>query len=299
MHDQLLNARVFGTVALNAAALPLNGETFTPDGTKAYAAFRLAHSFPTVDAYGCCRHPGVVAASHASLRHQPVNYNHQMKKYGTDKNPIRDDNTLGTVVAVNYPPAPVGGWKLSKATENLPAIQGVMVIHKNVAKAQNVMGEHLTGKHKWTVSMEMAYNFLDSGFLVSDLGSATKAQTALLEEWTPAEVKDLGLGYIAVENAPKELLDCFDSKTRRITGAWNKCPVSLMQGGLAGTVHFAGVGIVRYGAEREAQILEMLAQDPDRVGELTAEELGLEYFTKFAAGLEKIVADILATDGHR
>ena len=290
MNDQRLTARVFGSVALNSAALELNGQTFVPDSTKAYAAFTLARGFPVVTAYGTCVHPGTVANCFQSMTHQLVDYDHQMKAYGTDKKPIRDDNIIGTVVAVDFPKKPYGGWKLGLDKAQSPAINGVMVIHKKAAKVQTVLGEHLTGKHKWTVSMEMEYGLVGSGFVVSNRADGTKAQQDLMDDQTPQELSDLGLGYVAVESAPEDLVNCFDLKKRSIVSAWQKLPVALMQGGLNGEVHFGGVGIVRYGAEREAEIQEILAHDPDRLGELNARELGLEYFKDFAGDLDGLIA---------
>lgn len=281
---------MFGSVALNSAAIELNNETFAPDDTKAYARFTLARGFPVITAYGTCVHPGTVANCFQSMKHQLVDYDHQLKMYGSEQKPVRDDNIIGTVVAVDFPRAPHGGWKLGLDKQQSPAIDGVMVIHKKAAKVQQVLGEHLTGKHKWTVSMEMEFSLLNSGFVVSDRDKATKTQQALMEEQTPKELSDLGLGYVAIESAPDDLLKCFDLGKRRIVNTWNKLPVALMQGGLNGEVHFGGVGIVRHGAEREAEIQELLATDPDRLLELSPAELGLNFFSEHLAALEQLAA---------
>jgi hypothetical protein len=45
--------------------------------------------------------------------------------------------------------------------------------------------------------------------------------------------------------------------------AWKGLPVTLLKGGVSRRVHFRGVGLVRHGAEREAQIAQLLATFPD------------------------------------
>ena len=49
-----------------------------------------------------------------------------------------------------------------------------------------------------------------------------------------------------------------------------------------------GVALVRYGAEREAEIQQILASDPDALEELTEEDLGL------AKGYFQSIADLFA-----
>ena len=41
--------------------------------------------------------------------------------------------------------------------------------------------------------------------------------------------------------------------------------MTLLKNGINGLVHFAGVGLVRYASEKEAQVKQLLAQDPDRL----------------------------------
>ncbi len=293
----LLPVRLFGTVALNSApAIEFNQVKYIPDDTKAYARFTLGRSYPVVTAYGTCVHPGTVGNSFQTMLHQLVDYDHQLKVYNPgDKeksasNPeIRQDRIIGTVVAVDYPKTPFGGWKLGGDKAQAPAIEGVMVIHKQADKVKQVLGEHLAGRHRWTVSMEMGFSMLDSGFVVAQAAKGNKAQQELMADQTPPELTDLGLGYVAVQSAPKELLDCFSPTKRRIVSTWGGLPVSLMQGGINGEAHFKGIGIVRYGAEREAEINEILAKDPDRLEEIDPADLlspALEFHRIALSGFE-------------
>ena len=48
---------------------------------------------------------------------------------------------------------------------------------------------------------------------------------------------------------------------------WQGLPVALLKGGVNGKVHFRGVGLVRYGAEREASIQQLLASDPEAIAD--------------------------------
>jgi hypothetical protein len=281
MKDQTLATRVFGTIALCSNVIELAGERFTPDASKAYAEFTLARGFPVITAYGTCLHPGTVANSFASMKHQVLDYDHRIKAYNPRKNDgskedegrIARDHIIGTIVAVDFPRAPLGGWKVGFDKETAPAIHGVAVIHKQAEKVPQILGEHLGGRHKWSVSLEMEHQFLQGGFVVGDRAKAKPAQQSLMAADTPPELAAGGFGYVTVENAPAALLDCFDLGKRRVVGAWQGLPVSFMQGGLNGDVHFMGAGIVRYGAEREAEIQQILAHDPDRLDALTEEEL--------------------------
>ena len=115
------------------------------------------------------------------------------------------------------------------------------------------------------------------------------AVAALMEDQTPPELRDLGFGYVTVESAPPDLVGCFNIEKRRIVSAWNKLPVNLMLGGINNVIHLGGMGIVRYGAEREAEIQQILASDPDRLGEFSESDLGLEYFRESAERLERVV----------
>lgn len=283
--NQLFQTRCYAAaVALHGSAgIELGGRVFTPDETKAYAEVRLCHGFPVITAYGTHFHPGTVANSFASLEGQMVNYDHKLKIHSTDKNEIREDQIMGYVAGVEFPNAPAGGWKMGLDKAASPGIRAVLGIFKNARQTKGVLGEHLSGRHKWAVSIECGWNLLESGFVVGDLDKATAGQKAILAQQVPTELEGTGMGYVTVESAPAELVDCFDLNKKRITATWGKLPVTLAMGGLNGRVHFMGVGIVRYGAEREAAIQQILASDPDA---LTA-DAAPDYFTGVITGLER------------
>ena len=289
--QERVTGREWGVIELAGAAITIGKQTLVPDETKAYAEFRLAHGFTkssrVVTAYGTALHPGTVANSAASLNHQVFNLGHMMRSYDTskDRDQIRRDYMLGTVVGVEYPPSP-SGMQWTVAVEGAPAIRGAAVIHKQAERVPAVLGEHLGGRHKWTVSIEVDYLLPESGFIVGREkaeggGAPRSAVSKLLDATTPDEFKSLSLGYISYDQAPEELQNTYSVKDRRVTGAWEGLPVTLLKGGVNGQVHFMGVGLVRYGAEREAEVQQILATDPDRLTEEGWDEL-LGYFRKIA-----------------
>ena len=263
-----------------SAELEIAGQKLRPDDTKGYIEFRISHPWPVVTAYQTCMHPATVANSFASMHHQVFNLDHRMRAY--DKSKERDeiprDFILGSIVGVEFPQAPYGGWKMQG--ENPPCIRAAAVIHKCAEKVPQILGEHLSGKHKWTVSMEVDYSVLSSGFVVMKRGEAKGVQAKLLDEVTPEEFTALGLGYVTMEQAPDELLEQYDFDKRRMkpNAQWGKLPLALMKGGVGGQVHFRGVGLVRFGAEREAEVASVLAAD----GEGEALEELRKYFERVA-----------------
>ena len=297
MKDQILRTRIFSNlgVSLCANAIDIAGMKLVPDESKAYADFSIAHAFPVVTAYGTSLHPGTVANSYQSMLHQVFNQAHLMKAYDTskEKNEIPRDHILGSIVAVEFPQTPMGGWRLAREKAAAPSIRAAAVIHKHAERVPKILGEHLGGRHKWTVSMEVDYSILASGFVVGQRDAAKKKQAELMAEFTPDEFTNFGLGYVAMEQAPEELLDAYDFDRRMMkrNATWDGLPVTLLKGGINGQVHFRGVGLVRYGAEREAQIAQILASDPGRLEDGGWEmENGVaalkEYFQAVAVGLE-------------
>jgi hypothetical protein len=295
-----LSARLWSPVTLHANTIACGGRTWEPDEATAYCEFKLAHGFPCISAYGTAVHPGTVANSYLSLVGKPINYAHMMRvnDRSKDKDEIRRDYILGAVMAAEFPQAPLGGWKMGNDREQSPGIRAVGSIFKMAEKVPGVLGEHLGGRHRWTVSMEMRYELIDSGFLIGDRAAGTKAQKALMDEVTPKEVTDLGFGYISVEQMPDdvapELLGCWDFKKSRIAANWGKLPVTLLMGGINGRTAFHGVGLVRYGAEREAEIQQILATDPDRLtdsGETDFAAL-LAWFAEVEKNHEKLLTHI-------
>lgn len=241
MKDQQLRARLFAAAELCAGALEINGQKLVPDDFTAYVDFKLAHGFTrtnrAVTAYGTAFHPGTVANSFRAMKHKVLNYGHRIKSYHppgkeTDGQPVeRRDYVLGTIVDVEHPSAPTLGWTV--AMNGSPCIRGVGVIHKQLEKVPGLLGEHLGGRHTWTVSLEVNYSLLESGFIIGDRGQAKKKAAELLGETTPAEFTEIGLGYVSLEQAPDALLDCWnwdksmiggtDRNNKVVPSTWRVC----------------------------------------------------------------------------
>lgn len=253
-----------GRVELCEAAVVVGGKTLTPDATKGYVVFEICHSFPSVTACGTCLHPAVIAANYASMQDQVFNLGHRMAAYLTpeqkQKLPASEqrDMMLGSIVAVEFPEAPQGGWKFSSASP-APCIRAAAVIHKQSEAAALVE----RNQDKWSVSQEINYRLQDSGFLIMEPEKVKPAEYRQLLAGTPEDIKAQGLGYVACYDAPQALMDCYDPDQRKVAGTWEGSKVVLMKGGIAGVVHWMGVGYVRMGAEREAAITTLLLEDND------------------------------------
>lgn len=232
---------------------------FKPDETKGYMRFHLAQGFPNVLAYGTALAPQTVANSFASLLHQPFDYEHQIAAYHDDpegKKPNHvTDRILGSVVAVDFPRMPQGGWKIGGA-EEAPKIVGVAAYAKLAQGMRKVLGEHATGRHRWTVSMECNYSTSTSGFAIERAGKDGLKDFA---KHTPDDLAKAGFDYVPVKEAPDDVLATFSRERKRIVKTYKSRKAYLLMGGLDGSVHFSGVGLVRYGAEPKAAIQSMAA----------------------------------------
>ena len=146
-------------------------------------------------------HPATVARAYQTMLHKVFNVAHIMKAYNPDEH--ARDRILGTVVAVEFPREPSGGWKLQADKAKAPGIRAAAVIHKKAEWAEKIMGQHLSGRRPWTVSMEHMFYLDDSAFLVKD--------TKLAEEFeTPQDILDLGYTFVPFSQAPE---NCWNLST--------------------------------------------------------------------------------------
>lgn len=308
MSNPYQHARYFGEPVFHGASLWFHGHEFVPDLTKGYFDFHMAHAFHIrpdgkpggITAYGTATTAKTLHNSYRSLLHQNINIGHRVKSYDAspEKKNIPRDYALGSVVAVEYPPEPDAGFPLQISQNGeVPHIHGAGVIHKQWEKVDRVIGEHQSGRHKWSVSLEMKFPREGSGFLVHDRRKGTARQRAALDElkpvtWGGMSLNDLDMGYIVVESCPDDLLKVYNSAENRMKGRWGDLPVTYLQGGLDGHNHFMGVGVVKYPAEREAEIGRILAHDPDALDILMEDESLLvikNYFAEAAASAGKFV----------
>ena len=280
----------------------IGGRTFYPDDANAYVEFHLAHAFPVVLPFGTGIHPQVLANSYQSLENKILNLAHQMKSYD-DRHP--HDCQLGTVLAVEYPPTPPGGWRVGSDRATAPGIRAVAVLHKQAEYAPLILNTWARGRTphdpqgEWSVSMENLHDVEESGFLVKAESGKQKAEMG--QGTTPEDLVALGYTYVAWADAPAELRGCLNNKRdderdgvsgTRVCRQYGGAETILLLNGLAGTLRFIGVGLCERGMEREARVARMLAADDGakaesgkRKAEITAGVLGaFEAFLGKAVG---------------
>ena len=246
------------------------GQKFVPDATKAFFTFAVSHAFPNATVRGEAIHPNVVAMSYQSMLHQNVNYEHQIAKYYEGKKDVRD-RVIGSVVAVDFPGGPHRKWLINKDSAVAPGITGVASVFKQTQGTAKMFGDHQVGRKKFTVSMEALWPLEDAGFAV-ELAPGAKQTFG----GTPEDFLSAGWEYVPYEGAPKELQNCWSTKSGSILKRFQGRRVLIMCGGLNTPVHYAGIGVVSYGAERAAKITRLIASN----GEPTAK------LDKFAGALQ-------------
>jgi len=275
MSENLIKSQVTTELDLalslcGAEGISMNGQHFVPDGTKGYFQFQFSHAFPQGSTvYQTGLHPAVVAKSHKSLLNQNINYEHQIASYHSDKD-VRD-RVIGSVVAVDFPREPAGGWKLDLNAAP-PAITGIGVLFKQTQGMAKIMGEHVSSKRKYTVSMEVLYPLMPgddpenpnnfAGFAVALNGKDPKFN------FSPPDFIQAGYEYIPADKAPDDLVATFSRKKSRVVAQYKGRKVHVLMGGLNNPVHYAGAGVVAFGAEPPAKIVRLAASANGQLDEL-------------------------------
>lgn len=264
-------------IEMGAHAYPVPKQQFTPNQDTAYIEFYHSHAFPvtTIGAPdgsggGTGLHPQVIANSYESLFGKVFNFNHVMHAYDPEENPR--DLILGTIMSVEFPPTPAGGWQVQASRAAAPGIRGVAAIHKAAEYVPEILLRWFNGGHNprsdtWTVSRELNYPKETSGFLLRGAGLAA----AIQPDWktaTPEDLAALGYVYVPFLQAPLELLRCFDVETCDVVANFRGLETRVLLGGLTGTVRYYGTGLTPMGKEPEAKVAQMLASgisfsDPD------------------------------------
>ena len=276
-------------------------EIFQPDGFKGYFPFTVATGFPSGrTAYGIGIHPQTVANHYRTLLHQHSDSDHKMK-FNDPANPNAEDKILGAIVAVSFPRPPNGaeGWKITD--QPAPAIKGVGVFWKNAAATMRAFSKHMMGNHRSSVSMDLFYGHEDSGF-------AIKGGEGEFAETTPKEFSEAGYQYVPYAQAPKELRECFvqmkpKGEKSKTTGGedvvknYKGRQVTFLAGGSgAGMIAFAGLAVVRYGAEPTAALGHLLAFHPAREFFDSISELSRLIREAGASELVKAEAELAASE---
>lgn len=246
-------------------SIMIAGRTLTPDPDNSYVEFYVSHGLPVIlptDKTGI--HPQVVANSFRSLENKVFNLSHLMKKYSPE---TKYDRILGTVIAVEFPETPAGGWKVGADKAAAPCIRAVAVMHKAADLVEQILeswyGDQKPLGGEWTVSMENRHTVENSGFLV-----AGESGVETFMESTPADLSALGYVYVPAKGAPLELLECLnneqdDKKDKtssiRVKRDFNEQEVIFILGGIDGKIRYSGMALTPRGKEEEAYVSEMLA----------------------------------------
>ena len=236
-------------------AIEICGRVLRPDQTTAYVEFYLSHAFPVVTVDGTALHPQVVANSFHSMENKVFDLCHLMKKYGTGP----QDRILGTVIAVEFPDTPAGGWTVQSDRASAPGIRAVACMHRNAEQVDEILQKHFTGQIRWTVSMEQLWEMDNSGFLLKAGSGRQNEEFSGWDRDTPEDFKTLGWTYVPAVDAPLELLKCLDPKDAKIIRKFRGAETLMLFGGLNGSVHYNGVGLTPLGKEDEAEVMQMLA----------------------------------------
>jgi hypothetical protein len=197
----------------------------------------------------------VVANNYGSLLHQVFNLGHVMKAYDPENN--ARDRILGSVVAVEFPEAAgANGWKVQPDPAKAPGIHGVAVMHKLAEGAAQILGQFLSGKRRWTVSMETQFFLEESGFVVGQSDTFAKD----IAEATPTDLRDLGYLYVSWGKAGP-LMEAWDEKRTKIKPAYQSRQIVFLLAGLNGQVHYNGVGLTPWGKDPTAAVRQMVAEE--------------------------------------
>ncbi len=238
-------------------ALTVNGRALIPDHASAYGECFLAHAFPVTTVDGTGIMPQVVANSYQSMLFKVVDLLHIIRAYNPREN--KQDRVLGTVIDVEFPPMPEGGWDLAADRAQAPGIRAVFVIHRQLEQAEDLIQSQLAGVMQWTVSMENNYDPETSGFLVELEGSSGGRGLEPWREATPEYLQRRGYVYVPLPQAPKELLACFDGEQTKMLKRFRDQETTFLLGGLDGQIKFKGIGLTPLGKEKEARLSQMLA----------------------------------------
>jgi hypothetical protein len=237
-------------VSLATDTITFKGQTYTPDATKAFFTFALCHAFPNTNQHGSGLHPNVIAKSFKSLQYAGADLEHKVAAYHKGQG---GDAYVGAILDVHFPSD--GDLTVNPDPAKAPGINGVAVIWKQSAGLAKLVDEQLAGTHKYSVSIEAIWDLDQCGFAVQVIPGTPLEFAAM----TPPDIAAAGYEYCPYDKAPPLLRACYSINQRRVMARYGGRKVAVLMGGLDSPVALAGVGIVRYPAEKEAKILRLAA----------------------------------------
>jgi hypothetical protein len=136
---------------------------YRPDDWNAFVTYKVNHSLPVVAgplASGnyTAYHPLTIQRSYKSLLWKQNNMNHKLRSL--DASNRQPDSICGCVIGVQFPP---GNWNAIPATpEEAPAMTVVATVFKQAQGVSKMIGEHLSSKRKWSVSLETVFDIMEA-----------------------------------------------------------------------------------------------------------------------------------------
>jgi hypothetical protein len=257
--------------------LEFGGQTYVPDGTSLYFTFDVSRSLPMVTEAGQSLFPSVIGRSYQSLRNKKIDFDHAIASFHPGKN--ISDRIIGAILDVQYPNAPSDGWRVQRDIDKAPGIHGLGVVWKEASGVAESFGKHLGGVKTLTVSMECLWDLHVSGFCIALAGG----KPVLGKDTTPADVIAADWEYVPYVSAPSELKACYSTQSNRIVRTWHGRKVAIMIGGVTGTVLYAGLGIVGFGAEHTAKITRVLASSKEAALEGALASLSSAFVNRMAS----------------
>lgn len=214
--------------------------SFVPDPFTAYVRVSFGRALPQVigpesisgRVFGI--HPAVLARSYAGLVHKQVNMGHHVKYLGK-----KEDRICGCVLEASFPEEPEGGWVIADSVEDAPKISVVSALFKQAGGVAAMLGNHLAGKVKMSVSLEFTYYLHEIGIY------DPVSRIAYDREEIPSSLR----GFLD-EKENGDLL------VRRTLRQPSLIPII---GGVSGSIDFSGYGYVTRPAERSASIDQIAA----------------------------------------
>lgn len=237
--DKLLLPNIDGTCEIIAAG-EAEFPNLVPDQWTAFARVRFAKSLPMVvgpesingAVFGI--HPAVVARSFPGIQYKQMNMGHTLRSLNK-----KEDRICGCVLHATFPEEPASGWVIGENVEEAPHITAVAALFKQAFGVPKMLGEHLGGVKKMSVSMEFTYYYAEMG-IYDPLTRMTYDRADI-----PANLK--GFTY---EDENGRL---------GIRQSARKPPLAIALGGLSGRIWFSGIGYTDRPAEETAGIESIAA----------------------------------------
>jgi hypothetical protein len=187
------------------------------------------------------------------MRDQKIDWEHSIALYHAKEKDVRD-KVIGSVKDVEFTGGKNVQWTITPDKEKAPFIRGLGVVFKETQGVAKSFGQHMIGGKKLTVSMEANWPLEDSGFAIALNGGKPS-----LSNDSPQDFVKSGFEYVSYAKAPPELQACYSRNNNRIQKTYQGRRVAILMGGLGEPIHFAGLAVCNFGAEKEAKIARVCA----------------------------------------